>query len=89
MQRKGLYLRIAYANSMRAMCEYPQKGGITINRATERPTTSPPVTVREYEIGGTKYIVRATVKDGANEDATSKIRRLIRNEISRTEKNNS
>lgn len=45
--------------------------------------------VREYEIGGTKYIVRATVKDGANEDATSKIRRLIRNEISRAAENNS
>lgn len=50
---------------------------------------TPPVVVREYEIGGTKYIVRAIVKDGATEDATAKIRRLIRNEISRTAKNNS
>ncbi|NBK19610.1 hypothetical protein D7Y41_29195 [Anaerotruncus sp. 1XD22-93] len=44
--------------------------------------------VREYEIGGTKYIVRATVKDGAREDARAKVRRLIRNEISRTAENN-
>lgn len=59
-----------------------------MNIATERPTNSPPVTVREYEISGTKYIVRATVKDGASEDATAKIRRLIRNEISRAKENN-
>lgn len=37
--------------------------------------------VREYDIGDTKYIVKATVKDGANEDAATKIRRLIRNDI--------
>ncbi len=46
----------------------------------------PPIAVRQYEISGTKYIVRATVKEGANEDATAKIRRLIRNEVSRTSK---
>lgn len=45
--------------------------------------------IREYNINGTKYIVRATVKDGANEDASTKVRRLIRNEISLTAKNNS
>lgn len=45
-----------------------------------------PAVVREYNINGTRYIVRATVKDGAIEDATSKIRRLIRNEVSRTSK---
>ena len=54
-----------------------------------RPTNSPPVIVREYEIGGTKYIVRATIKDGASEDATAKVRRLIRNEISRIPEKNS
>ena len=58
-----------------------------MNTSTDRPTNSPPVTVREYKIGGTKYIVRATIKDGASEDATAKIRRLIRNEISRTSEN--
>ena len=41
---------------------------------------TPPV-VREYDIGGTKYIVTATVRAGANDDATAIVRRLIRNEI--------
>ena len=40
----------------------------------------PPV-VREYDIGGIKYIVTATIKDGAKEDAAAKVRRLIRSEI--------
>jgi len=44
--------------------------------------TKPPV-VREYDIGGTKYIVTATVKAGADENAAAIVRRLIRNEISR------
>lgn len=39
------------------------------------------VTLREYNIGRTRYIVRATVRDGATEDATAKVRRLIRNEV--------
>ena len=43
-------------------------------------TTKPPV-VREYVIQGAKYIVTATVKPGANEDAAAKVRRLIRKEI--------
>jgi hypothetical protein len=42
--------------------------------------TTPPI-VREYEIGGVKYIVTATEKPGAKEDAATKVRRLIRNEI--------
>jgi hypothetical protein len=37
--------------------------------------------VREYTVGDTRYIVKATVKDGATEDAATKIRRLIRNDI--------
>ena len=37
--------------------------------------------VREYNIGDTKYIVKASVKAGADEDAATKIRRLIRNDI--------
>lgn len=37
--------------------------------------------VREYDIGGTKYIVTATVKAGVKEDAAAKVRRLIKNEI--------
>ena len=47
----------------------------------------PPV-VREYDIGGTKYIVKAAVKDGATEDAAAKVRRLIRNEIARQKDEN-
>lgn len=39
--------------------------------------------VREYTIGDTKYIVKAAVKDGATEDATTKVRRLIKGEIAR------
>lgn len=42
-----------------------------------------PLTVREYSVGGTKYIVKASVKDDATEDAVAKVRRLIRNEIVR------
>jgi hypothetical protein len=37
--------------------------------------------VREYEIGGVKYTVTAAVRDGANEDAATKVRRLIRREL--------
>ena len=51
-----------------------------------KPKTQPPV-VREYEIGGVKYIVTASTKDGAKEDAAAKIRRLIRNEIIKKDEN--
>jgi hypothetical protein len=46
-----------------------------------RPHEPTPPVVREYDIGTTKYIVTATVKTGANEDAAAKVRRLIRKEI--------
>ena len=46
---------------------------------------TPPV-VREYDIRGTRYIVRATYKR-EGEDAVTKIRRLIRNEIKRIDDN--
>ena len=45
--------------------------------------TAPPPVVREYDIEGIKFIVTAKVKAGAKEDATAKVRRLIRNEIKR------
>ena len=48
--------------------------------AKTKQEVKPPV-VREYTVGDTKYIVKATVKDGATEDAATKIRRLIRNDI--------
>jgi len=40
----------------------------------------PPV-VREYTVGGTRYIVTAMENPCAKEDAAVKVRRLIRNEI--------
>lgn len=48
-----------------------------------------PHVVREYTVGDTKYIVKASVKEGAAEDAAAKIRRLIRNDIGKqnTQKN--
>ena len=39
--------------------------------------------VRQYEIGGVRYIVKATVKDGAKETAVKKIRRLLQNDLSK------
>ena len=37
--------------------------------------------VREYKIGDMTYIVKAVVKDGAKEDAVTKVRRMIRNDL--------
>ena len=37
--------------------------------------------VRVYEIDGVKYIVTAIAKDGAKENAVTKIRRLILKDI--------
>lgn len=39
--------------------------------------------VREYKIGDITYIVKAVVKDGVKEDAATKVRRLIQNELRR------
>lgn len=51
------------------------------NAGSSKKETAP--VVRQYEIGGVQYIVKATVKDGANETAVKKIRRLIQNDLSR------
>ncbi len=53
----------------------------------KKPSTAKSAVVREYNINGTRYIVKATVKNGANEDAADKVRRLIRNEVSRRAEN--
>lgn len=42
--------------------------------------TSSPI-VREYKIGDITYIVKAVIKDGAKEDAVTKVRRLIQNDL--------
>ena len=39
--------------------------------------------VRDYKIGDMTYIVKAVIKDGAKEDAATKVRRLIRNDLQR------
>lgn len=49
--------------------------------------TSAPV-VRQYEIGGVRYIVRATVKAGAAENAVTKINRLIQNDLNKLDTEN-
>jgi len=56
------------------------KGGLISMNETAKPKATAPV-VREYEIGGITYIVKAVTKDGATEDAATKIRRLIRNDL--------
>ena len=42
--------------------------------------------VREYKIGDITYIVKAVVKDGVKEDAATKVRRLIHNDLKREKK---
>jgi uncharacterized protein YajQ (UPF0234 family) len=63
---------------MRSLTNVAQTTKPTAEKCLE--TAKAPV-VREYDIGGTKYIVTATVKAGVNEDAAAKVRRLIRKEI--------
>ena len=48
-----------------------------MNTAINQKTNVP--VVREYKIGDMTYIVKAVVKDGAKEDAVTKVRRMIRN----------
>ena len=50
-----------------------------MSTVTSQNQTAP--VVRQYEIGGVRYIVKATVKDGAKETAVKKIRRLLQNNI--------
>ena len=49
----------------------------TLNKKSTAPV------VREYKIGDMTDIVKAVVKDGAKEDAATKVRRLIRNDLQR------
>ena len=37
--------------------------------------------IRSYTIGGTRYIVTASTKAGAREDASAKVRRLLQRDI--------
>ena len=47
---------------------------------TPMKKTASPI-VREYKIGDITYIVKAVVKDGAKEDAVTKVHRLIQNDL--------
>ena len=40
-----------------------------------------PSMVREYKIGNTTYVVKSHSRPDATEDAVSKVRRLIRNDL--------
>lgn len=42
-----------------------------------------PEIVREYQIGNTCYVVKSRSKEQAQEDAVTKVKRLIRNELKR------
>ena len=53
-----------------------------MNNAVPNEKEAAPV-VRQYEIGGVRYIVKATGKDGAKETAVKKIRRLLQNDLNR------
>ena len=57
----------------------PMKGGLVSMETPMKKTASP--IVREYKIGDITYIVKAVVKDGAKEDAVTKVRRLIQNDL--------
>lgn len=52
-----------------------------MNTTAAKEKTAP--VVREYKIGDMTYIVKAVVKDGAKEDAVTKVNRLIQNELRR------
>jgi len=54
-----------------------------MSTATNNDVSKKLPVVREYVIGGKKYIVKSSVKAGATEDAATKVRRLIRKEISK------
>ena len=48
----------------------------------KKQETKSPI-VREYKIGDITYSVNAVVTDGVREDAATKVRRLIHNDLKR------
>lgn len=40
-----------------------------------------PEMIREYQIGNTCYVVKSLSKEQAQEDAVTKVKRLIRNDL--------
>ena len=64
---------------------YTLKGRLSMSTtAREVPNTLKPEITREYNIKGTRYIVTATVRDGATQDAAAIVRRLIIKDIHNT-----
>ena len=61
---------------------YPTKGVFSTMEQTNKQEAKSPI-VREYKIGDITYIVKAVVKDGVKEDAATKVRRLIHNDLKR------
>lgn len=52
-----------------------------MNQSIDKEKDEAPCLVREYKIGNTTYIVKAHSKADATEDAVSKVRRLILNDL--------
>jgi len=52
-----------------------------MSTTAKEASNSEPMVTREYEIKGTRYIVTATVRNGARQDAASIVRRLIRKDM--------
>ena len=57
------------------------KGGFLFMETATNQKPAP--VVRRYMIGDMTYIVKAVVRDGAKEDAATKVRRLIKNDLQR------
>ena len=58
-----------------------ERGIFTMEQTKKQEAKSP--VVREYKIGDITYIVKAVAKDGVREDAATKVRRLIQNDLKR------
>lgn len=50
-------------------------------RYMQNEVRTAPQMVREYKIGNTTYVVKSHSKPDATEDAVSKVKRLIRNDL--------
>lgn len=72
---------VGLCNHYRSVRAAIREGDYCMSTVTSQNQTAP--VVRQYEIGGVRYIVKATVKDGAKETAVKKIRRLLQNDLSK------
>ena len=79
LTKTGINMKVFWASIEYKYNGNPMKGGFVSMETTMKKTTSP--IVREYKIGDITYIVKAVVKDGAKEDAVTKVHRLIQNDL--------